>query len=493
MGDSADANIRSRFDSFLPSGSTSTELAIRSRPSLAEPRAKTDPLSPKRRRLDIDTHVAKLFSFEGDSATGEEVGDHFIATSKEYSGHGTIRKEDEIREMAMTLPEGMRDTKSLCDFRNEEDLVHAYSSEGVETGRRNTAILLGLWGLAHKQRDSLDSGSWFRSPPDDSPTHSDKEDDSSVHRRRKSKRSKKSKDSKKKKKRKNQKGSKSRSRSSSSSSHSSDVRKSLKPKLTKAGVTFIKPSFYANASVLKDVLKAFKRGQQFSSRSFDSFYPHYHGEGLPEAIRNSKTKERKLDTQRRGISAIENAMTFWVTHQLGNNYKFESIIAHLGILFRLSHEEGVPVAAAYERFFISKISDESLCSTIENLDARLAEKDSEVLTSARSHAKNLDSKSTEQPRARIPRRPQEPLSRREPLKRDPKFSGPPGPPNSDSRKGICFFHDTLNRKQCRFGDKCPNIHLDTKSESDKRRFDAAKSAYQSNKDSSGARRPPRRQ
>ena len=178
MGDSADSQIRARMDSYLPGGSTSTDLAIRDRPSLAEPRAKTNPLSPKRRRLDIDTHVAALFSFEGDSATGEEIGDHFIATSKEFAGHGTVRKEDEIRDLAMTLPEGMRDSKSLCDFRTDEDLVNAYSSGGIEVGRRNTAILLGLWNLSHRQRDALDSGSWFRSAPDDSPTRSDKEDNS---------------------------------------------------------------------------------------------------------------------------------------------------------------------------------------------------------------------------------------------------------------------------------------------------------------------------
>ena len=476
MTESADATIRSRMESFLPGGSNSLEYATR-------PRAKTNPTSPKRRRLDIENHVSALFSFEGDGATGEEIGEHFIAVSKEFAGHGTVRKEEEIRGLAAILPEGMRDSKSLCDFRSEEELITAYSSDNAEFNRRNNSILLGLWSLAHRQRESLDSGSWFREGPSNSQDHSEKEDDSSDQRRRKSKKSKKSKDSKKKKK-KNRKGSNSRSHSSSSTSQSSDIRKSLKPKLTKAGITLIKPSFYANASVLKDVLKAFKRGQQFTNRSFDAFYPHYHGEGLPEAIRNSKTKERKFDTQKRGISAIENSMTFWVTHQLGNNYKFESIIAHLGLLFRLCHEEGVPVAAAYERFFISKTSDESLCSTIENLDARLAEKDSEVLTSARAHAKKLDSRQPEPPRARVPRRPQEPRAptRADSLKKEDKNSGPKGAGSiiPESRKGICFFHDPLNRKVCRYGDKCTNIHLDTKSATEKRRFDAAKSAHDSN-------------
>jgi len=264
----------------------------------------------------------------------------------------------------------------------------------------------------------------------------------------------------------------------------------LKPKLTKAGVTFIKPSFYANASVLKDVLKAFKRGQQFASRSFDAFYPHYCGEGLPEAIRNSKVKERKLDTQKRAISAVENSMTFWVTHQLGNNYKFESIIAHLGLLFRLCQEEGVPVAAAYERFFISKTTDESLCVTIDNLDSRLAEKDSEVLTIARAHAKKSDSKIDPALTRRIRGRPGDRVIRKsnpEPPKKDDKPTGGSGGPNRDSRQNICFFHDTRNRKYCRFGDKCTNVHLDTaKSDSDKRRFDAAKSAH-NDRISSGAK------
>ena len=493
MGDSADAQIRSRMDSYRPNNSTALDT-VRSRPSPASPRSKADPLSPKRRRLDVENHVSTLFSFEGDGATEELVGDHFVAVSKEFAGHGTVRKETEIRDLALTLPIGLRDSKSLCDYRNEDDLLHAYS-EGGDVGRRNTAILLGLWSLAHRQRNSLDSGDWLRERPDESKDQSDKEDDSSDrvnHSRRKSKRSKKSKDSKRKKKKKNRK-SQSRSRSSSSSSHSSDIRKSLKPKLTKAGVTFIKPSFYANASVLKDVLKAFKRGQQFSSRSFDSFYPHYHGEGLPEAIRNSKTKERKLDTQKRGISAIENSMTFWVTHQLGNNYKFESIIAHIGLLFRLCHEEGVPVAAAYERFFISKTSDESLCSTIENLDFRLSEKDSEVLTSARAHAKKSDSRPDPAQPRRALRRPLDPIRKIEAPKRDDKTSGSPKGPNSDSRQGICFFHDTLNRKACRFGDKCNNIHLDTaKSDSDKRRFDAAKSAHKSRISSGDGKKPPRK-
>ena len=470
-GDS-DMEIRNRL---LPnSGSQSSKQKAESRVHSADHDPEDADHSPE----------SIVFDFDSTGQSIEAITEHFWFASSFFPGHGTVRKKKDILHSIETF----KDVEDLMSIPSmialDDNAIQTYT--GAIENKKARHVMQELIRLAFKTLEAVNEGSFGKKHS----TQPSKNEDtiqalttvmSKLVKRKRSK------------------------SGDSEDSESGETRKTLPVKLKSCAINLIKPENFANSKAMKALIRDLK-SFKVCDQDVDTFIPEYVGRGLPISAKKEAKSSRIQDNSRKPIAFLETILTFWTSHVVGEVVTFESVVAHMLILFQLVSTHSVQHAFQYERFFISKLSDESKYDNTIDIPTKLATIDDTILTkcnalygppiqsstkksSANPNSTNNNSTNKRKSRTDSDDSPPAPNKKKNHSNLKDEKHSRSSKGKADSSKNIqhsiqsypkipkprvCFNHDPRAGKTCRFGDKCRDIHLNTTRDDQFRRFKDAK-------------------